>query len=392
MKDKSKGDTSDPWVKLVDVTMSKDGSVLQKWRVYCNGQTADIISKTNLKGDTQISGDDIETQFDKHAMGAQEVVGHILKDAHPRYYPNPGRKVKLDAGFPGAQKSLAARVATRYLRRLADARSLANSIRDRLWTEILQLLGPETWDLSVGQGSGMYDTNQQGKGFREGYVSFAAKPTIWSNAGLVGGLLFRFKYSPEGIIPSKGTPEFEKWQKGGELDLAKAVVEIGELSGGYYNKQAGGSVEMFSESLLAEGDVPEEALEEIGVKGTGVSRSDLYFGRVLFEVDAKEQVTNWDWTDAASTRRRIQSVIDDTLARPPEGAISKNKVKERKRNPYTSVMKLIRHLIRSRRQEFYKDEAKLVAQAEGSTLLTVIDKMERKGFKYISTNAPFPVA
>ena len=252
--------------------------------------------------------------------------------------------------------------------RVSDAKSLARNIRKELWEQIMALVPPEKWDMSAGDWSGFFDTNPVGKGSRDGYVSFGARPMVWADAALIGGISFRFQYSAKGIAPKPGTPERQKWEEDGDLGIKNPIVEVGDLTGGYYNKQLDGGIESFS--------------------GKSMGHT---FGRALFEVDANENVLSWIWEDPSSTRAAIESVIDDILAHPPIGAYSKNKKLLRRRNNYTSLKKFLGHLVFTRRNNVYLDEVKLVAQAMGTVPNTVISILKQKGYVYHPVNAPFPV-
>jgi hypothetical protein len=266
------------------------------------------------------------------------------------------------------------------LLRFADEKSIAKSIRTRLWEEIRALFPGETWDMSAGPGQqGLFDTNESGKGWKSGFVSFGARPTVWSNAALIGGILFRFSYSSDAVksaAPAEDSPEYEKWvARGGNPALKGGVAETGMLSGGYYNKTPGGSVETFSA-----GTDP----------ATGQQSTEIIFGHVIFAIDEFEQVTDWQWTNPAQVRSAIQKVIDDIAAHPPSDAYSKNKQRLQKLNPYVSVKKFVNYLQRTRRGEYYKDEVALLAQAEGTVMNTILQKIPEV-FKYVPTNAPFPL-
>lgn len=249
--------------------------------------------------------------------------------------------------------------------RLADSQSLARNVRTVLWERLLGLFSSETWDLSAGpEKDGLFDTNERGKGFKEGFVSFGAKPMVWTNAALIGGVLFHFSYSPKSIrstSPVEGTPEYEKWTKGGGNPKLSGVVESGKLSGGYYNK-------------LRDGCLDEQD-----------------FGTVTFMMDEYEQVADFEWDDPASVKASIQGVIDNILHHPPIDAYSKNKQRQQKLNPYSSIQKFKNFLVKSRRDTFYTDEVRLVAQAAGTVMHTVIEKLTGSGFNYDTGNAPFPL-
>lgn len=247
--------------------------------------------------------------------------------------------------------------------KIANPQTLAANVRDRIWKEIIDLTSATTWDMSAGNGSGLFDTNVEiGKGRVEGFVSFGAKPMVWTNAGIIGGILFRFRYSPK-ILPQKGTTDYEEWMSGSVLP--HNIIDVGELLDcGYYNKTAGGGVDVYKPTS---------------------------FGDAIFEIDVNEMVIDWQWNNPSATKRAIQNVIDDILQHPPLGAVSQNKRMQQKRNPYTSIIKFVRFLTDQQRNKFYKDEAVLVAQAMGSTLATVVETMKRKGFEYVDGPAPFPV-
>jgi hypothetical protein len=261
--------------------------------------------------------------------------------------------------------------------RTSGAMSMARNIRDKVWSQVLALFPSGTWDLSVGQGSGFHDTSEGGKGWSDGFVSFGAKPTIWSTNNIIGTFLFRFRYASKNIVPSKGTPEHEKWERENILNIDQNVVEVGKLAGGYYNKRSGGSVDAFVGTVDAVPDAPNIAPKEI------------FFGEAIFEIDRNETIVEWDWSDPSAMRSKIQSVIDDILRNPPIGGIGKP---SDKKNPYGSITKFMNHLRRQRRNVFYKNEASLVAQSIGSVLNIVVQTLIKNNFKYDPSNSPFLIS
>jgi hypothetical protein len=91
------GGKSTPLVTLVDVNMSDSGVVEQEWEVYANGQKVSVKSVTDKNGDTKVGGRDLDLGV--HGLTAQKAIAFILQGSHPRYYPKPGRTVKLDEQF-----------------------------------------------------------------------------------------------------------------------------------------------------------------------------------------------------------------------------------------------------------------------------------------------------
>jgi deoxyxylulose-5-phosphate synthase len=81
-------------------------------------------------------------------------------------------------------------------------------------------------------------------------------------------------------------------------------------------------------------------------------------------------------------------VIDSIAAHPPVGAMSKNKQTLLKMNPYTSVRKFVNQLVKERRNQFYTDEAAMVAQAEGTVVNSVVESLKKKGFEYVVGKSP----
>lgn len=95
-KDKGNGGQSPPTATLLDVSMSNDGSVVQEWGIYANGQKVSVKSKTDKNGDVEIEGGELDLG---KGVTAQQAVAFILQGAHPRYYPKPGKTVTLDSKF-----------------------------------------------------------------------------------------------------------------------------------------------------------------------------------------------------------------------------------------------------------------------------------------------------
>jgi hypothetical protein len=86
-----------PSVKLVDIGINeKTGSSIQDWLVIKGEKQVKVNTVTDKNGNLSVSGEDINIQ---DGLTSQHAVAYILQKAHPKYYPKPGKSVKLDDGF-----------------------------------------------------------------------------------------------------------------------------------------------------------------------------------------------------------------------------------------------------------------------------------------------------
>ena len=284
---------------------------------------------------------------------------------------------KIDASVRPSRSLVAADI--ERLLRFADDQYLARNIRATLWQEIQQLV-PGAWDMTLGPSSdGLYDTNAHGKGYRAGYVSFAVRPSVWSDAGIIGGLIFQFEYSSDVLrsgSPPEGTDEFDTWAGGGGTqEFSGGVTETGVLNGGYYNKLPGGGVKPAVRPQGGEDDI-------IQLK--------THFGDAEFLVDQMEKVVEWSWVDPTATKNAIVGLIQRVLKAPPAGAKTRNKSRLRQMSPYTSLRKFVEHLRNMGRTDFYYDEVLEVANSMNTVMNTVLQNMPET-FTYRSQPAPFPL-
>ena len=230
---------------------------------------------------------------------------------------------------------------------LSTDRSLAESIREMLLPKILEKFPGYFEDK-------LYDTNEGGKGFRPGYVSFGLRPIVWSDKGLIGGILIRGTY-PSKIIysqaPEPNTPEWKEWEDaGGNLDLKGGEAGVIDLEAGYYNKKSGGA---FSR---------EENL-----------------GKATFTIDELEDIQEIELSDPDGMEKAIESIVDGVLRNPPDEAISKSKRTQIQQSPYSSLKKFLHYLSDEKRTVFYYNEVKILSQFTGKKKQDIIDWLRKRG-------------
>lgn len=213
------------------------------------------------------------------------------------------------------------RVALRYL--FATDKSLALAIRDAVQSEIEKLIPGEFGEL--------YDTNDSGKGWRSGYVSFALQPATWKTEGIIGGCLVRGTYDPgefRSEAPDAPGPDFAHSEGGGALSL--------NFTACYYNKMLSG-----------------------GCDAEGVT-ADL--GRVDVLLDEKERVVEVDVVDPTRFRSGIQKIVQDISSNPPDYAQSEKR-KKKHQSPTGSPKSLLQWLIQTGRKEVGQSEIDALANA-----------------------------
>ncbi len=212
-----------------------------------------------------------------------------------------------------------------YFEFVASDRTFSVTVRDRLVEEIQKLV--------PGEFSGQYDTNEAGKGFRPGYVSFGLKPATWENEGIIGGLLFRVSYDPSAFrseTTDVSGPDFSHSQGGAVLDLS---VEVG-----YYNKKVDGSVET-----------------------QGGTRQ---LSSVTVSVNEKEIVEEVEITDPSGFSNGIKSLIKEISSNPPDYAQSA-KLKKKHVAPTGTPASLLKWLQQTGRSDVGQSELDALARAEG---------------------------
>lgn len=236
---------------------------------------------------------------------------------------------------------------------IATDRSLAESIREKLLPEILKLFPSGYFQ------DKLYDTGESGKGFRPGYVSFGLRPEAWNDRKLVGGILVRGTY-PAKVIrsdsPEPNTPEWKEWAKTGNPRLKGGEAEVIDLAAGYYNKNKGGEFDR-----------------------------ERSLGEALFTIAKTEEVTELSISNPSSAKSAVESLVQDVIDDPPEGAESAGLI--RSRSPYSSVRKFLQYLVDEDRRTFRRDEVNAVAQASGKRPEDVMTFLRARGFSLESAPA-----
>ena len=231
---------------------------------------------------------------------------------------------------------------------LATDRSLAESIREALLPKILNRFPSGYFE------DKLYDTNEGGKGFRPGYVSFGLRPMAWSDKGLIGGILVRGEYPAQTVqsrAPEPGTPEWKGWaDAGGNPTLKGGEAAVVDLEAGYYNKKSGGS---FSR---------EEGL-----------------GQATFTIDEVEAVQELELSDPDGMKAAIENIVGDVLRSPPVEAVSKSKAVQRQKSPYSSLKKFLQYLSDEGRTVFYDKEVKALSQFTGKGGREITDWLRKRG-------------
>lgn len=229
---------------------------------------------------------------------------------------------------------------------IATNQSLAYEIREQILKKILSLFPSGTFE------DKLYDTNEGGKGFRPGYVSFALKPLVWSNNDLIGGILIRCTY-PSNVVksdsPESNSPEYKLWkEQGGNKGLVGGGDEIINLEAGYYNKKSSGSFQR------------EQAL-----------------GDAIFTINNLEEISELELSDEQTVQSGIDAIVQDVLKDPPELAIShERKVKN---NQYTSLRKFVDYIRNEGRNKVKPSEIKLLSDSTGQNLIKLTDKLKNLG-------------
>lgn len=232
--------------------------------------------------------------------------------------------------------------------KISTDRSIAESIREALLPLILEQFPSGYFE------DKLYDTHESGKGFRPGYVSFGLRPVSWTDKGLIGGCLVRGSYSSDIIksnSPEQGTPEWKEWKEsGGNSSLSGGEAGEIDLSVGYYNKSGQSSFSM--------------------------GRS---LGVATFTIDDFEEVEDMELSDPDGLQDGIESLVDEVLKSPPEGATSQSKSVLRKQSPYSSLRKFLFYLSDEGRSTFRPDEIKAISQFTGKNEREITEWLNKRG-------------
>lgn len=207
---------------------------------------------------------------------------------------------------------------------LATDRSLSVSIRDALMAEFEKLVPGQFVK---------YDTKEEGKGFRAGYVSFGIVPAEWKAAGLIGGILIQCDYNAKDFrseAPENAGDDFQHSKGGGTVELT--------MTGCYYSHAKGNKCD------------PDTAVGVVPLSG-----ADVY-------VDAKEKVFSVELVDADMTKAGLQSIVKDIIANPPDYAKSE-KLKRKDNVPTSSPQALQKWLTQNGRSDVGQSELEALARA-----------------------------
>lgn len=243
---------------------------------------------------------------------------------------------------------------------LATDKSLALTVRSSLVDEISSVVPGEF-------GVELYDTNPDGKGFREGYMSFGLDPNSWENDGIIGGILIQCTYNPsmfKSEEPDAKHPSRPGWkghsQSGGLIQMGVTAC--------YYNKLRGGG--------CAVGGAGGGAGGEEGGSGGAVS-GPVSLGPVDVLVDAQEKVVDIQ-VDAATMSRELKKIIADILANPPDYAQSEDR-KRKSKSPTGSPQSLLKWLVANQRKEVNQSELEALARAmslrSGGSYVQTLEKV-----------------
>jgi hypothetical protein len=235
----------------------------------------------------------------------------------------------------------------RYL--IATDKSLALNIRNILVREILALFPTGTFEDRTP--SGLYDTQEEGKGFRAGYVSFALQPKAWTAKGILGGILVSGQYdtSKKSTSPESSSPNAANWP--GNPEFAALVVPI-DLWAGYYTKTAKGGL------------VKEEQAE-------WMSQAEILF-------DDQEEVQGINLLNPGKIKKTIETIVEDILQRPVEEVpVTQDKGQRKKMSPYSGLQKFLKYLVDSGRDVFYSDEVTAVSQWTGKTQREIKEYLQK---------------
>lgn len=238
-------------------------------------------------------------------MGPKSVASSLLAIAD--YLDGTGR--------PSRSRVIAALLAAV----VATDRSLAESVGRALAEQVAKLM-PEEFSGET------FDTSDRGKGYKDGYVSWAMDPNTWEEAGILGGILFMCEYDTS-KYSSESLGEGEDWEgrQEGALDVT--------VQAAYYNKSLGGGVD---------------------------EKTDL--GSCTLLLDSKENVVEAEISDRAAFEAGITSIIQKILTSPPDEAVSESR-RRRALPPTTSPRTLLKWLLRQGRTDVKRSELNDLARS-----------------------------
>jgi hypothetical protein len=223
-------------------------------------------------------------------------------------------------------------------------KSLAKEIRDKLFDEVATAVGA---DVLRGE---YFDTNEEGKGWKPGSVSFAVKPSDWYGR-FNGGILVQCTFDRKQLkseAPEAGTPEYDAWLKAGGNPALKGSPAIdGQLQGGYYNKSPSGGVDEWTD-----------------------------LGEVLFTVDQAEDITDIDLVDPGATKAGFEEIVRRIETDPPEGALT-SKQKSRT-NQYKNVKRFRDWLVTQGRDWYSQAELERLHKETGTPYPALKTELERR--------------
>ncbi len=249
---------------------------------------------------------------------------------------------KPDLGF--VRSNLAS---TLYI--TAASQDFALDIREACFKEIQKAL--------PGEFSGdLFDTHLEGKGFADGYVSFALKPQSWISADILGGILISAEYSLNEYKSSspKRTDPARKQHKG---DSTAVTLE---LSAGYYNKKLDGGID---------------------------EDSILNLGQAIALVDENDDVVEFELDNINLVKKQLSELIQSIIKEPPAVAKS-NKLKKfspGSPSPTTSIADFLKWAENNNpTQSEVRSLAQAIADRSGKTVQdvekAVIMKLRAAGF------------
>lgn len=212
---------------------------------------------------------------------------------------------------------------------LATDRTLALKVQEVMINEIVKLFPTEfkkeTWDTSTG-----------GKGFLSGYVSFGMDPMSWDSVGIIGGILFNFRYS--GFKSMEPEPIGNWAGRGDGGDVVKF-----EGRAGYYHKKGGATY------------------DEMAVQSIGLSNIDI--GEVHISFDDFEKIVDVQVNNPGKFTSGVKGLIDSILKNPPDFAQSSGYKKKKTRSaPNYSPQALLKDLIDNNRSDVKQSEIDAVAR------------------------------
>jgi hypothetical protein len=203
------------------------------------------------------------------------------------------------------------------------------TVRDSIFAEIRRLVPGEF-------GEDYYDTNPGGKGYKNGYISFALDPISWDTEGIIGGILFQCSYDPNSFKSESSGEDDVEWKGHTE---GGGIIQI-QMSGCYYNKQLGGGCASREES--------------------GMSKP-VSLGKIDVLIDVKEKVEDIK-VDESALASGVKSLIKEISSNPPDYAQSEKR-KQKSKVPTGSPASLLKHLIQTGRSDVGKSELEGLARA-----------------------------